>query len=95
VEVICTRVHRCARANASGVTMKPAVKPATDQPAVHRRKLLGAAGTTGALAAAATLLATRQGATDATVEATPQKEPQQGGYQLTAHVQRYYQTTKV
>ena len=76
--------------------MKPVVKPITDQPAVHRRKLLGAAGTTGALAAAAALLATRQGATDATVGATPQKEPQQGGgYQLTAHVQRYYQTTKV
>jgi hypothetical protein len=76
--------------------MKPAVKPATDQPALHRRKLLGAAGTTGALAAAATLLATRQDATDATVGATPQKEPQKGGgYQLTAHVQRYYQTTKV
>jgi hypothetical protein len=76
--------------------MKPTVKPATEQPALHRRKLLGAAGTTGALAAAATLLATRKDATDATVGTTPQEEPEQGGgYRLTPHVQRYYQTTKV
>jgi len=76
--------------------MKPAVKPATDQPALHRRKLLGAAGTTGALAAAATLLATRQDAADPAVAATPQPDPKQGGgYRLTEHVQRYYQTTKV
>jgi hypothetical protein len=76
--------------------MKPTVKPASEQPALHRRKLLGAAGTTGALAAAATLLATRQGATDPASGAMPQEEPEQGGgYRLTPHVQRYYQTTKV
>ena len=76
--------------------MKPAVKPTTEQPALHRRKLLGAAGTTGALAAAATLLATRKDATDATVGATPKDDAEQGGgYRLTPHVQRYYQTTKV
>jgi hypothetical protein len=76
--------------------MKPTVKPATNQPALHRRKLLGAAGTTGALVAAAGLLATRQDAADAPVGATLQTEPEQkSGYRLTAHVQRYYQTTKV
>jgi len=76
--------------------MKPAVKPATDQPALHRRKLLGAAGTTGALAAAATLLATPQDATEAVDAAASSPAPKQGGgYRLTEHVQRYYQTTKV
>jgi hypothetical protein len=76
--------------------MKPAVKPATDQPALHRRKLLGAAGTTGALAAAATLLATHQDAIDAVDAAASNTAPKQGGgYRLTEHVQRYYQTTKV
>ena len=75
VRVICTCVHRCACANTSGVTMKPAVKPATDQPALHRRKLLGAAGTTGALAAAATLLAPRQDATEAVDAAASNTAP--------------------
>lgn len=76
--------------------MKQAIKPATDQPALNRRKLIGAAGTTGALAAAATLLATRDEASDAADATTAQPSPQQGGgYRLTAHVQRYYETTKV
>jgi len=76
--------------------MKPAIKPATDQPALHRRKLLGAAGTTGALAAAATLLATRRDPADATTAAAAQPASEAGsGYRLTEHVQRYYQTTKI
>ena len=76
--------------------MKPATKPATDPSAVHRRKLLGAAGTTGALAAAATLLATREDAAVAVDGAAAQAAPEQrSGYQLTEHVRRYYQTTKV
>jgi len=76
--------------------MKPAVKSATDQPALHRRKLLGAAGTTGALAAAAALLARRRDADPAVADAASQQAPEQrSGYQLTEHVQRYYQTTKV
>lgn len=77
--------------------MKQADKPATDQPALQRRKLLGAAGTTGALAAAATLLATRHdeptvGADAQQASTAPSKG---GGYRLSEHVQRYYQTTKV
>jgi hypothetical protein len=76
--------------------MKPAIKPATDQPALHRRKLLGAVGTTGALAAAATILATRQDAADAAKAATATSASEAGsGYRLTEHVQRYYETTKV
>jgi hypothetical protein len=75
--------------------MKQANKPASDQPAMHRRKLLGAAGTTGALAAAATLLASRD---ESVAQAEPEANtvPKQGGgYRVTEHVLRYYQTTKV
>ena len=75
--------------------MKPAIKPATDQPALHRRKLLGAAGTTGALAAAATLLATRQDPAEPVTAAAQSASEVGSGYRLTEHVQRYYQTTKI
>ena len=76
--------------------MKQANQPASVQPAMHRRKLLGAAGTTGALAAAATLLATRQGEPDVQASEPDKAAPQQGGgYRVTEHVLRYYQTTKV
>ena len=63
---------------------------------MQRRKLLGAAGTTGALAAAATVFATRE---DASVtEAAPEHQaaPKQGGgYRVTEHVLHYYQTARV
>ena len=76
--------------------MKQASQPASDQPALQRRKLLGAAGTTGALAAAATLLATRQDEPAAVADTQPSAAPAKGGgYRLTEHVMRYYQTTKV
>ena len=76
--------------------MKQANQPATDQPALQRRKLLGAAGTTGALAAAATLLATRQDEPAAVADPQPGAAPAKGGgYRLSEHVMRYYQTTKV
>lgn len=73
--------------------MKRAIKPASDRPAIDRRKLLGAAGTTGALAAAS-VLATRQGAPDA-AEPVASPPEQGGGYRVTEHVLRYYQTAKV
>ena len=76
--------------------MKQASKPASDQPALHRRKLLGAAGTTGALAAAATLFATTRDDTVAQAEPGATAVPKKGGgYRVTEHVLRYYQTTKV
>ena len=70
------------------------MKRASERPAIQRRQLVGAAGTTGALVAAATLLPSRQ---QAEAEATaPKPVPEQGGgYRVTAHVLRYYQTTKV
>jgi len=63
--------------------------------ALSRRRLFAGAGTAGALAAAAAVLPRTQA--DAPVAAAePAAAPEAGGgYQLTAHVQRYYQTAKV
>lgn len=70
------------------------MKPTNEQPKVHRRQLLGAAGTVGALAAGATLVATRsqEAAQPEAGKPAPEKG---GGYQLSAHVLRYYQTAKI
>ena len=63
---------------------------------LSRRHLVAGAGTVGALAAAAVVL---PGAREAEPVAAPTgAKPEPGapaGYRLTAHVQRYYQTTKV
>ena len=76
--------------------MKQANQPASDSPAMPRRKLLGAAGTTGALAAAATLFATRDEPSAAGAEPQAGSAPKQGGgYRVTEHVLQYYQTTRV
>ena len=69
--------------------MKPNDKPV----AVNRRLLLGGAGTAGALAAAAALLP-KQAQVDDVADAKPTPE-KGGGYQLTEHVLRYYQTARV
>ena len=61
-------------------------------PAVSRRTLFAGAGTAGALAAAATLLPL--GKTDSPLAAAKVASPD-GGYQLTEHVKRYYQTARV
>ena len=62
---------------------------------LSRRRLFAGAGTAGALAAAATVLPLQREAAPAAA-ATPKPVPEAGGgYQLTAHVKQYYQTTKV
>lgn len=61
---------------------------------VSRRRLFAGAGAAGALAATAALLPQAEQAPAALAQA--KRAPQAGGgYQLTAHVQRYYQTAKV
>ena len=67
----------------------------TKDPLLSRRNLFAGAGTAGALAAAAVVLPlARQEPPQAPPE--PQSPPAQGGgYQLTEHVLRYYQTTRV
>jgi len=63
---------------------------------VSRRRLFAGVGTAGALAATAAALPLVQAP-----EPAPAKEPaagspsQGGGYRLSEHVQRYYQTAKV
>ena len=62
---------------------------------LSRRRLFAGAGTAGALAAAAAVLPLQREAAPVAA-ATPKPAPEAGGgYQLTAHVQQYYQTTKV
>jgi hypothetical protein len=61
---------------------------------LSRRHLFLGAGTAGAVAAAASLL---PGAVQQTPASPQAKEPPErgGGYQLSEHVKRYYQTTLV
>jgi hypothetical protein len=63
---------------------------------LSRRRLFAGAGTAGALAAAAAVLPLQQLPVASAAAAGPKPVPEAGGgYQLTAHVQRYYQTAKV
>ncbi len=61
---------------------------------LSRRTLFAGAVTTGAVAAAATLLPTAQEALQEPVQA---KEPpaRGGGYELSEHVKHYYQTARL
>jgi len=59
-----------------------------------RRRALGVAGSAGALAAVAAI-APGAVPTAATTTAATAAPKQAGGYQLTRHVLRYYETTKV
>jgi hypothetical protein len=63
-------------------------------PPLKRRAVFATAGAAGALAGVATLLPGSRPEPVAQVEAKPQPDTG-GGYQETAHVLRYYQTTRV
>ncbi len=64
------------------------------QPEIKRRRLFAGVGTAGALAAAAVAAPLVRQAEPEVAEPKPAPE-KGGGYQLSAHVQRYYQTAKV
>lgn len=64
------------------------------KPSIQRRRLFAGAGTAGALAAAAVAVPLVR-ETDAVAPAAKPAPEQGGGYQVTQHVLRYYQTTKV
>ena len=67
----------------------------TPTPPLTRRRVFAGAGTVGALAAAAAVLPLGKPAADH-ASAEPKAAPDTtGGYQLTEHVKRYYETTKV
>lgn len=65
------------------------------RPSLNRRTVFAGAGAVGAAAAAAAWLPAAQpgGPAVAAAKATP--PDQGGGYQVTPHVLRYYQTTRV
>lgn len=61
---------------------------------LSRRRVFAAGGTVGALAAAAAVVPLVK--PSAPVEAAAKPAPEKGGgYQLTAHVQQYYDTTRI
>jgi len=64
------------------------------QEQLSRRRLFAGAGAVGALAGAAALIP-RVEPVAAQAEAAKPAPETGGGYQLTAHVKRYYQTAKV
>jgi hypothetical protein len=73
---------------------KANVPAATSESApLARRTVFVGAGAVGALAAAAAVLPLSQEAAPAPKQA--QSGNTEGGYQLTEHVQRYYQTARV
>ena len=62
-------------------------------PKLSRRRVFAGAGTAGALAAAAVALPALR---DAESKSDNEKAaPAKGGYRLTEHVLRYYQTTRI
>lgn len=65
------------------------------KPALSRRSLFAGAATVGAVAAATSVLPTV--VQNVASQASPElpKPERGGGYSLSAHVQRYYQTTRV
>lgn len=69
--------------------------PTPERPTLTRRRVFAGVGTAGALAAVAAVLP-GQTPMPAPVAALPKPAPDTGGgYQLTEHVRRYYQTAKV
>ena len=62
------------------------------QPQLARRRLFAAGGTVGALAAAAAVLPLSKPEPTPAAKPAPEKG---GGYQLTAHVQQYYDTARI
>lgn len=66
----------------------------SSSPALSRRGILVGAGVAGAAAVAVTAIP--QAARAPAAAAAPQTPPEQGGgYRLSEHVMRYYQTAKV
>lgn len=65
-----------------------------DKSLLGRRRLFAAGSTVGALAAAVAVLPLSKPAEETPAAAKPAPE-KGGGYQLTAHVQQYYDTARV
>jgi hypothetical protein len=73
--------------------LKPAAASAPAPTPLSRRTLFAGAGTAGALAAVAAVLPSAKTAAPVATALAPAAA--EGGYQLTEHVLRYYQTARV
>jgi hypothetical protein len=67
--------------------------PSQDSATLSRRRMFAGAGGMGALAAVAAVLPMTKAEAPAAVVA--EADSKEGGYQLTEHVKRYYQTARV
>ena len=65
------------------------------QSKLSRRTLFGAAATTGAVAAVASLMPSQPVEAEAAAEKPAEPPTRGGGYQLSEHVKHYYQTTRI
>ena len=80
------------------MSQKPDPKPAQAQAAtaaLSRRHLFAGAGAAGALAVVAAALPDTGPAAEPAAQAKAPEPDASGGYQLTEHVKRYYQTARV
>lgn len=68
--------------------------PNPERPTLTRRRVFAGVGTAGALAAVAAVLPGPSALPQAAAQPKPAPDTA-GGYQLTEHVKRYYQTAKV
>lgn len=66
----------------------------TTQPSLNRRRLFAGASTVGAVAAVTALMPSLPSTDTATAEPRPAPE-KGGGYTVSEHVKRYYQTTRI
>ena len=65
-------------------------------PQLNRRRVFAAGGTVGALAAAAAVLPLgKPQVPAAAADGAPAAPEKGGGYRLSAHVQQYYDTTRI
>lgn len=67
--------------------------PSQDSAPLSRRRMFAGVGGMGALAAVAVVLPVAK--TEAPAALVTQADTSEGGYQLTEHVKRYYQTARV
>jgi hypothetical protein len=74
--------------------METVMKSQDDKATLSRRRLFAGAGAAGAVAGVAALVSRAPEPQPEPVAALPAPEAG-GGYQLTEHVKRYYQTTRV
>jgi len=67
----------------------------SSKPQISRRRWFAGAGAVGAVAAAATVAPRLSPGPEATAAEAPPPPERGGGYRMSEHIRRYYQTTQV